>query len=161
MAAHFLKLQVLKELNQQESTGYQLIKILGEKGKRPSPGSIYPLLKELKCKGLVLSHQDSRKKIYSLTKKGKRRIEDLIREQKEILFRGLDILGGSKDITGEKIPLLNLKKKIEVTKNLEHWEELRRVALKLSMRDDFDSISSDIEKVTHQAVKKLREIDRK
>ena len=37
------------------------------RGSKPSPGTIYPVLKELKGKGLIQSDED---KIYSLTKDG-------------------------------------------------------------------------------------------
>jgi DNA-binding PadR family transcriptional regulator len=42
------------------------------KGSKPSPGTIYPVLKELKEKGLITADE---KKIYSLTKKGKAEIK--------------------------------------------------------------------------------------
>jgi len=38
------------------------------RGSRPSPGTIYPALKELTEKGLISADKD---KVYSLTKKGK------------------------------------------------------------------------------------------
>ena len=42
------------------------------KGSRPSPGTIYPVLKDLKAKGLLTIDESKR---YSLTRKGKDELE--------------------------------------------------------------------------------------
>lgn len=42
------------------------------KGSKPSPGTIYPVLKDLKDKGLLSVDEDKR---YSLTKRGKQELE--------------------------------------------------------------------------------------
>ena len=42
------------------------------KGHRPSPGTIYPVLKNLKDRGLLSVDKDKR---YSLTKKGEKELE--------------------------------------------------------------------------------------
>ena len=42
------------------------------KGTRPSPGTIYPVLKDLKDKGLLSVDKNKR---YSLTKKGRKELE--------------------------------------------------------------------------------------
>ena len=41
------------------------------RGNKPSPGTIYPVLKELKEKGLIKA---DKKKVYSLTKKGEKEL---------------------------------------------------------------------------------------
>jgi DNA-binding PadR family transcriptional regulator len=43
------------------------------KGSKPSPGTIYPALKELKEKGLIAADKN---KVYSLTKKGEKELKD-------------------------------------------------------------------------------------
>ena len=45
------------------------------KGSRPSPGTIYPVLKDLKDKGLLSIDENKR---YSLTKNGEKVLEDSI-----------------------------------------------------------------------------------
>ncbi|MFC2154394.1 PadR family transcriptional regulator [Candidatus Altiarchaeota archaeon] len=45
--------------------------IENRKGKKPSPGTIYPALKELKEKGLI---KDDKEKKYYLTKKGEKQL---------------------------------------------------------------------------------------
>jgi DNA-binding PadR family transcriptional regulator len=50
-------------------SGYDLMKSCGDYCTKPSPGYIYPLLNDLQKKGFIVVKKDSRRKIYSLTKK--------------------------------------------------------------------------------------------
>jgi len=53
-------------------TGAEITKELEKRrGKKPSPGTVYPALKELKEKGLITS---DKYKNYSLTKKGEKEL---------------------------------------------------------------------------------------
>lgn len=63
---------VLHKLMEQPLTGYALCtKIEQLAGKRPSYGSIYPILERLTAEGLLTQHEEGRKKIYTITPKGK------------------------------------------------------------------------------------------
>lgn len=54
-------------------TGAEIARELeNRKGSKPSPGTIYPALKELKEKGLITSDKN---KAYSLTKEGKNELK--------------------------------------------------------------------------------------
>lgn len=65
----FLSLLILWLLSKKNMTGVEIAKELGKrKGSQPSPGTIYPALKDLKEKELISSDKE---KQYSLTKKGK------------------------------------------------------------------------------------------
>jgi DNA-binding PadR family transcriptional regulator len=67
-----LRFFVLNALGEQDLAGYSLMKKLGEElGDKPSPGTIYPLLEQLKRENLVKCKDCKRKKVYSITKKGK------------------------------------------------------------------------------------------
>lgn len=73
----FLSLFILWSLNKQSMTGAQIAEEIGKrKGTKPSPGTIYPALKDLKEKGLITS---TKKKEYSLTKKGKEELQHGLR----------------------------------------------------------------------------------
>jgi DNA-binding PadR family transcriptional regulator len=55
-------------LSKKKMNGSEIAKELEKrKGSKPSPGTIYPALKELKAKGLITADKDKR---YSLTPKG-------------------------------------------------------------------------------------------
>ena len=64
----FLTYLILWVLNEKPMTGAEIAKELEKRrGSKPSPGTIYPALKELKADGLIMA---DKKKLYSLTKKG-------------------------------------------------------------------------------------------
>ncbi len=68
----FLSFLILWLLNKKSLTGAELgLEIEKRKGHRPSPGTIYPVLKDLKNKSLLKIDTDKR---YSLTKKGKQEL---------------------------------------------------------------------------------------
>lgn len=81
MASTLLDLReiVLKILAKSPKHGYQLAKeIETHLGQSPSLGGLYPLLKDLETKGLIIGHEIVEygrfKKIYSLTQKGKEEV---------------------------------------------------------------------------------------
>ncbi|MBI2085603.1 MAG: helix-turn-helix transcriptional regulator [Candidatus Aenigmarchaeota archaeon] len=80
---HGLKLSALLLLNAKPRHGYELIKNLGViSGRRVSPGQVYPLLKQLQDSGLVQikSRGERDKKIYSLTKVGRRAVIESVQK---------------------------------------------------------------------------------
>jgi len=69
----FLSYLILWNLSKRSMNGAELSKELEKrKGTKPSPGTIYPALKELKEKRLITADKD---KIYSLTKKGEKELK--------------------------------------------------------------------------------------
>ncbi len=65
----FLSFLVLWIIKDESKNGKEIsLELARRKGSRPSPGTIYPALKELKDAGLITADE---KKYYSLTKKGK------------------------------------------------------------------------------------------
>ena len=65
----FLSFLILWEVSKKPLNGIQLSKALEKRrGHKPSPGTIYPALKELKEAKLILADKN---KTYSLTEKGK------------------------------------------------------------------------------------------
>lgn len=52
------------------------------KGTRPSPGTVYPVLKSLKEKGLLVQEED----IYRLTREGRKELHEACRSFREIFY---------------------------------------------------------------------------
>ena len=77
MLTGYLRLIVMRNLSDKKLSGYDLIKqIEKDTGTwRPSFGSIYPLLEKLLNEKLVQVEQLGRRKVYSLTKEGKKQLE--------------------------------------------------------------------------------------
>jgi len=66
---------ILGALSVKPMHGYEIITYLEERSRgiwRPSAGSIYPTLQLLEEKGLVISKEESGKKVYHLTDEGKK-----------------------------------------------------------------------------------------
>ncbi len=82
------KLIILKDLSKHKEglSGYDIIKKIEElKGKKPSSGYIYPLLKELYEQKYVSLKLIGRKKVYSISVKGKNFLKDLELKKKNLM----------------------------------------------------------------------------
>jgi len=75
-----LTFQILWELDKEEMNGQQIAeKIALRRGTKPTPGTIYPALKELKEGGLIKGRREGRQIIYHLTSEGKKGLADASR----------------------------------------------------------------------------------
>jgi len=74
----FLTFTVLRLISKQQMSGEDLRKEFERrKGSKPSPGTIYPVLKSLSENGWIAELPDSGKeKKYMITKEGKREVSD-------------------------------------------------------------------------------------
>jgi DNA-binding PadR family transcriptional regulator len=89
--AGFLKLIILKLLSKGPRHGYALMKDIEkytEEEWQPSPGSIYPALKELENEGLITAKVVGRRRLYDITPKGEIVLKGAI-EHANIAFRYL------------------------------------------------------------------------
>lgn len=67
-----LSFQILWELSKKPMNGQELAGQIGlRRGSKPTPGTIYPALKELAHKNLIQGERKGRQVIYSLTKEGR------------------------------------------------------------------------------------------
>jgi DNA-binding PadR family transcriptional regulator len=77
-----VRLAILLLLDEQPRHGYEIITELTERSEgrwRPSPGSVYPVLKRLSKEGLIKPSETDGKKIFALTPAGK----TLVDQQRE------------------------------------------------------------------------------
>lgn len=69
----FLSFLILWLVSRRSMTGVEIaLELEKRKGRKPSPGTIYPVLKNLKEKGLLSIDENKR---YSLTQKGEKDLE--------------------------------------------------------------------------------------
>ena len=60
----YLKLLILNLISKSNKSGYQLMKVIElHLGKKPSPGSVYPILNDLYDNGFVLMKKLGKKKM--------------------------------------------------------------------------------------------------
>lgn len=85
----FLSYLILWDLSKGKKNGAELARDLEKrKGSKPSPGTIYPALKELKEKGLISADKD---KFYSLTKKGEKELKGAAKAFCSIFYDMVDM----------------------------------------------------------------------
>jgi len=67
-----LSFMILWLLSKRPMHGQELAtEIQKRKGERPNPGTIYPALKSLTSRGLVIQHSEGRNRVYELTPNGR------------------------------------------------------------------------------------------
>jgi formylmethanofuran dehydrogenase subunit E len=82
MATGILKMLMLHIMKDGEASGYDIMKkVEAITGKKPSTGSIYPLLKKMEREGWISGREEDDKTYYSLTEVGKKHLV-LIKEAK-------------------------------------------------------------------------------
>ena len=76
MAKGLLNLWMLKITSEGKVSGYDIIKKVGElTGKKPSTGSVYPLLKSMENKGWIVGKKIGNKTLYTITNQGREVVE--------------------------------------------------------------------------------------
>ena len=155
-----LKLLILKELEKDDATGYDLIKKISIKtSKKPSPGSVYPLLKELTNSDFLNVRAEGKKKIYSISEKGRKILDDISMQEKEAILRKIDVLKDSgiisKDEVKEVFQLINFKRELWIKLfELRNWMQFLRAISKA-----FENSKDDVEKILDEVIEKLEKVE--
>ncbi|WP_457590844.1 helix-turn-helix transcriptional regulator [Geoglobus sp.] len=155
-----LKLLILKELENEEATGYELMERVERiTSKKPSPGSVYPLLNELHEKGFLEVAVRGNRKVYSLSLKGKRALEDLKERERRLILDKIVFLMEAGILTGESVEdiasfIMKRREKRWELLRIKNWLKLQRAILEAYRRnperteeviDDFIRILEGIE----------------
>ena len=155
-----LKLLILKELEKDDATGYDLIKKISIKtSKKPSPGSVYPLLKELTNSGFLNVRAEGKKKVYSISEKGRKVLNEISMQEKEAILRKIDVLKDSGIISEGEVEdvlqLINFKKEILIKLfELKNWMRFLRTISKA-----FENSKDEVEKILDETIEKLEKIE--
>jgi DNA-binding PadR family transcriptional regulator len=160
----YLKIAVLKELNVKDASGYELIKdIAAFSSSKPSPGSIYPLLNDLLEQDYVKVREEGRKKIYSITAKGKRAITSIMKEKEEMLSKHLDMIHKVEQITGKKqISCIDaIAEKEVLLRNIDVFSELRETVISLLARSDYQEKEKEMRKILTDAIRRIKQLEKK
>ncbi len=153
-----LKLLILNELESGEATGYELIqKISNKVTKKPSPGSVYPILKEMASSGVLNCRNEGNKKLYSLSSKGKELLEKIYQTEKEAIFSKVEILRLAGVINEEEAEYINLfisEKRMNWFKlyKLRNWIPFLELLVQAAKVD-----REFVERVIREAMEKIQE----
>ncbi len=157
---------VLIQLNETSHTGYSLMNGLKESlGKKPSAGSIYPLLTNLLENGFVSIEEDGRKKIYSITKKGRSALDDLSKEKELHMKRSADYM--IKNNLATEAEFSEVKDKLNCTgKCLLPKLKLKFAAMHVQFMDmindpELKSCEGELIKISTNAMKSMKDVAKK
>ncbi len=156
-----LKLLILKELEKSDATGYELIQKISVKAKKPSPGSVYPLLKELANAGFLNVRVEGNKKIYSLSEKGKAVLEEASKREKEAIMRKIEVLKASgiisEDEANKMFQFISMKRELWMKLHeLRNWAQFINLLAKA-----IEKSKSEVEEIIDETIRKLEELIRK
>ncbi len=154
-----LKILILKELEKNEATGYELIQKISTKMKKPSPGSVYPLLKELASAGFLNVRAEGNRKIYSLSEKGKAVLEEASKREKEAILRKIEVLKSSgiisEDEASKMFQFISMKRELWMKLyELRNWIQFLNL-----LAEAIEKSKSEVEEIIDEAIRKLEEID--
>ncbi len=153
---------MLNLLDTKPMTGYELMsEIEGKLGSRPSPGSMYPLLEDMRARGMVVHKASGRRKIYSITSKGRKSLSLINEKKKEILEKvheGLVLLEnvfGTQDNMFYRIMLESMMKdKVPFRSLNPELSQFRRLLVK---NEDADlKKTKQIKAILKETIKKIR-----
>lgn len=167
MIKNNLKIIVLKKLDEESLSGYDLIKrIYAETGSwKPSFGSMYPLLKELNENKLVIFKVVNRKKVYSITPLGKKALNNSIIASQNII-----------DVMGKQYALMETICSIDERKNFqefmtkvhsnpaifgvatEEMDKLHTIMMTLLAKKKFEIKGKEIKKILKDTIIKLKKV---
>jgi DNA-binding PadR family transcriptional regulator len=160
-----LSLMVLHKLSQQPHTGYSLSKEIQQStGQKPSFGSIYPILEKFTSEGIVSVHQEGRKKIYTLTAKGRRAAADLKNRHAQLIEQMISHSKMFCQVTGcDAEPMISMLERLKqgddplagVSSNA---FALRDLLFRLSQEDRIRKNQKEINAILKEAIVKLERI---
>ena len=167
MLKNQLKIIVLKILEEQSLSGYDLIKEIHKStgSWKPSFGSMYPLLKDLHSNKLVTFKIINRRKVYSITSLGKQTLKDAMLASQNMMKEMTQQVKLMKNIcsTSEKEQFKNMIKTIHKNpamfgKLTDEIDRLQRIMIEHLTNGKFESKEKEIKKILNDAILKLKKV---
>ena len=150
------------KLSRKDYIGYDLIKELGlSLGKKPSPGYIYPLLISLKHKGFIKDRKIKNKKLYSITKSGRKFLKELLEKRQETIRSMINTFKPLLD-RGEAKILMNIVNKFKenssISKDYDLFERLR-YEVGILLNTDYDKKRTAFKDIMENTINKLKNLN--
>lgn len=165
MIRGFLNILVLKELEESPKSGYEMMKHIEERiGTKPSPGSIYPLLEELKKDRLVEFKGDGRSKEYHLTAEGKKRLKQMDEKREECLhsfIEGMKMLSAmtGEDMTFPMAMVDSMRKGVFPFKEINpEWDQFRDALFVMMRKNALGKNSKQVRKIISNALREMKSL---
>lgn len=156
---------ILRMLTKEELTGYNLAKkIEQDTGWKPSYGSLYPTLNSLKKGNLAKLKISGRRKIYSITSEGRKKLVDF-EENKESLMKNMEnhLMVMNKCLGDNPSFMKNMFKMIKKGRMpfgaiTSEALQLRNIMMKLSMDGRTEKNAGKIKSILRKTIKELESL---
>ncbi len=165
MIQGYLKILVFKALEEGPKSGYSLMKFVEEKtGTKPSPGSIYPLLDQLKKEKLVEAKGVGRANEYRLTKAGKQKVAIIEEKRQECIQNLVNAMKMMSALTGEDFSMPqqmieSIKKGEEPFRELNpELDAFRKQFFVMYQKGIIKTNAAKIRKILANALKEMKEL---
>ncbi|MFH1409904.1 MAG: PadR family transcriptional regulator [Nanoarchaeota archaeon] len=167
MHSSHLKLYIMHALKEGPLSGYDIMKAVeGQTGRRPSSGSVYPLLDALKKGGLISVSKHGKKQLNRLTLIGLRHANELTETRHglfEHLIQDMSMLTNTlveKEIAGYITEMLRRMQQGEDPLGPAEREilTLRKTLLAIILRKDFKSRALKVKKILNHCTQELKTI---
>lgn len=167
MTAAKLNMLILRQLEQGPRAGYGLAKdIHTATGWKPSFGSLYPVLEQMYQEQLILCKEEGKKKIYSLTQKGKEALKGLknehgklvekMRENYRLMLHLYDI---KEDPLAEAMFKSMAQGKIPLNEFIKESTEMKKELFRIYQAGTVQKNEKLIKRILTDATKELRKIE--
>lgn len=160
----YLKIFVLRELSLKELSGYELMKSYADYTgtKRPSPGTIYPLLSNLLRKRLIKVTLRDKKKFYTITDNGRQVIRKMAEERKSLIESKMRILSSiysKKEINRlrKTISIFSGEKKY-LEKDFDVINDLKTSVVEFVTSGNYEKRRSDFRKIIKDSTIKIKSL---
>lgn len=165
----YLKITVLRLIADSPKTGYQLMSELEKLySKKPSAGSMYPLLKELEQKKFITSKKEGRKIIYKITLAGRKRLRELMSQQHNKIIQTNKLLQETVKYTEKEdkkiIMAMNEEARLAfeyMMKGSIEFKNFKKEMLILISNPNFSKKKEEAQKIIEEATQKIKELNKK
>ncbi len=151
-----LRFLVLRFLTAHDMSGYELMnQIKLTVGKKPSPGSMYPLLDSLVKEKLTSVSEKDRKKIYKITAKGRTEFKKLLSTTESLVSEHETIV---KKITKTGITPSLIMKGIKFSKDFPEMVSFKKTMFNLMDEDKLYKNKAKVKEIIKNATKELKKL---
>ena len=160
-----LKHLTLKIIEKEPSSGSEIIHLIEkEYSWKPSYGSIYPLLENLKEEKLVTSKKEKRKIIYSITRKGKKELSKYDQEKQELIQNVKKVHNVMSKVYGMNVDYENVlvdeleKGNVPFKEIQKESNDMKKVLFELYKTKKYKEKQKTIKQILQKAIKELKKL---
>ena len=114
-----LKFMIILELKSKPLHGYEIIKRIEARTGfwKPSPGTVYPVLKNMVDEKIIYYKTEGKKKVYYLTKKGRYIAKKISKKRKEMRSKFIEVFSKMMDIDKKQLSTIVKAAKRNISKD--------------------------------------------